>query len=378
MKKRFLVMAMAGVALAGCVNNDVEEITQKQNPSKIMFSAPVMYDNAETRRVSGEILANNYPTTEKFVVFAKKYTGTYSNWGAGQIIWGTADAPYKVVAFNPDLNGWEPWGGTVSENVTDANKEKFESYYWNTEMKAAFAAYSPAELNPYASVSFNDNGFVISNFQVESQPVNQYDLMYTDLSTDITTSNQTWAGYSGTPLVFHHALSSIRFAIVGDEEAVLTGLKVCNVAQKGTFTQNLSQKWDVNETELGTFTIYNGINVNFTESPQFILDLLKKDNPDYSAAKNFLMIPQTFTNSTGGFDKSKDPYIEVNYTDKNSVDQISVIPLADYFSGEWLIGTRHIYILSLGGSSKIFFAPGVDTWTELEHDEVIQLDNYHN
>ena len=51
MKKRLLVMAMAGVALAGCVSDEVAEIAQKNERIKIVFESPVLYENAESRVV---------------------------------------------------------------------------------------------------------------------------------------------------------------------------------------------------------------------------------------------------------------------------------------------------------------------------------------
>ena len=376
MKKSLVLMAMAGVALASCVGNEVEEITPKKELSKIQFAAPMTYDNVETRRVPGEIVSglNSYPTDETFVVFGKKYTDLdYPGWASSKLIWGTAENPSTVVKYNPDLSGWEPID----------SEGNYKSYYWNTDMKAAFAAVSPSQLNSEATITFDDdNGFIISDFQVEGTAKEQYDLMYSTLSTNVTTSNQTHHGYSGTIILFHHALSSLRFAIVGDKEAVLTGLAVHNVKDKGTFTQNNPTPWALDENSKGNWDIYKDITVNFTESPQFILDLLNKQNAykeqGYKEAKNFLMIPQTLTNSSTEFNPNTDPHLEVYYTDKNHVKQVSVVPLADFFGGTWNQGTRHIYILSLGGSSKIFFAPGVDSWLELEHDEVIQLDAYHD
>ena len=50
MKKSLVLMAMAGVALAGCVN-DVADVAQNQEQKKvkIAFESPVLYNNAESR-----------------------------------------------------------------------------------------------------------------------------------------------------------------------------------------------------------------------------------------------------------------------------------------------------------------------------------------
>lgn len=392
MKKQFLLMAMAGVALAGCVGNEVEEVTSKKELAKIMFETPVMYNHAESRIVPGEITAGDrsYPTEEDFVVFATEYEGNFQGWmhEHNATLWGTNDR--IRVHYNPALNGWEPWNGSA-----------FETYYWNLNMKAGFSAYSPADAS--GSATYGADGLTITDFTVDPTPKLQYDLMFSSRNVDVTHSNQTFNGYSGTPILFHHALSSIRFAIVSDKTAKLNGISVHNVYNKGTFKENIMNEtqeytlgqnvlpaWNLTNGTKDDFIIYDAIDVAFTESPRFVLELLKLQNPSYDNAKNFLMIPQTFT-KTGAdntIDLDNDAYLEVDYqvfdnkgnddpADDVWIPYTSRVSLAEHFSGEWLLGTRHIYILSLGGSSKIFFAPGVDAWHELDHDAVIQLDNHH-
>ena len=43
MKKSLVLMAMAGVALASCVN-DVADVAQEQKKVKIAFDTPVLYN----------------------------------------------------------------------------------------------------------------------------------------------------------------------------------------------------------------------------------------------------------------------------------------------------------------------------------------------
>lgn len=403
MKKRLLLMAMTGVALAGCVSNEVNEINQEEKLAKIMFETPVMYNHTESRIYAGEITSGerSYPESEDFKVFATEYSGSFGGWEAdgNTTLWGSAS--FTRVRFNPSLQGWEPHDGT-----------NFTTYYWNLGMKAAFAAYSPADTE-CTNATYGADGLTITNFKVKDAPKDQYDLMFSDRTVDVTHSNQTWHGYSGTPITFNHALTSIRFAIVSNVDAILKGIKVYNVFKNGTFKENITEKdgegnilpyvltgtsknvnptWDLTGSIKNNYTIYDfnqsgEPTVAFTESPQFVLDIIKNMTgyENYANAKNFLMIPQSFSKTgTGGtLNESEDAYLEVAYevtdsSDSNHGEHTAKIPLADFFNGEWMLGTRQIYILSLGGSSKIFFAPGVDSWNELDYDAVIQLDNYHN
>ena len=54
MKKSLVLMAMAGVALASCVN-DVADVAQNQEQKKvkIAFDTPVLYNSTESRNVTG-------------------------------------------------------------------------------------------------------------------------------------------------------------------------------------------------------------------------------------------------------------------------------------------------------------------------------------
>ena len=64
MKKHLFFVAMAGVALASCVKNDVE-IPQQAKDVKIGFSSPVLYSNVDTKaNVFGEIGSHKYTGTE--------------------------------------------------------------------------------------------------------------------------------------------------------------------------------------------------------------------------------------------------------------------------------------------------------------------------
>lgn len=409
MKKRFLVMAMAGVALAGCVNDEVSDVVKNQEPVKIVFEAPIMYDNAETRAEPGEVVAGDrsYSPNEKFVVFAVKHTNNFAGWASttnidgeeipnNTYLWGNLDR--ITVKYNPEYNGWAPW-------TSDGTPEgKWLDFSWKPNMKASFSAYSPADavndLEPLddtdetIGIQYGATGLIINDFKVNDTPHSQYDLMFSSRNVDVTHSNHTFNGYSGIPIRFHHALASIRFAIVSDKDAKLNGIKVNNIKNIGDFFENI-----INETEytLGVnvnpywanqrgeqdYTIYDNLDVPFTKSPQFILNILA-NNHISTNAKNFLMIPQKFEYKNGTiFSKDYDAHLEVDYqvledvnNQKVYVSHKSLIPLKDFFNGEWHRGTRHIYILSLGSGSKIYFAPGVEAWEEMDEDALVDLSTY--
>ena len=175
MKKRLLVMAMAGVALAGCVSDEVAEVAQKNEPVKIAFESPVLYDNAESRaNVFGEYDAFDYPAgdgenfpgiysyprDENFNVFSCLYSGEFSSWTNGTNYWNNKTS--LTVIYDEDINGW------TSE----------EPYFWpSNNQKLAFAAYSPADLgDDNASVvpTYGASGLTVTNFKFSETPSEQF------------------------------------------------------------------------------------------------------------------------------------------------------------------------------------------------------------
>ena len=90
MKKHLFFVALAGIALAGCVKNEVE--TPETKRVKIGFASPVLYSNVDTKAsVYGEIGSHKYdgtetiytyPREEKFQIFAVEHSGNLASWDA--------------------------------------------------------------------------------------------------------------------------------------------------------------------------------------------------------------------------------------------------------------------------------------------------------
>ena len=88
MKKHLFFVALAGVALASCVKNDVE--TPQAKEVRIGFAAPVLNSNVDTKAsVYGEIGSHTYtgtntvytyPREEDFMIFAVEHSGNLTSW----------------------------------------------------------------------------------------------------------------------------------------------------------------------------------------------------------------------------------------------------------------------------------------------------------
>ena len=240
MKKSLVLMAMAGVALASCVN-DVAEVQQQQvQKVKITFDSPVLYDNGSGSRASvfGEIGPHTagtntytYPTAESFKIFAVQYEGTYSGWATGTTL---AEFNGNALEYDSNVDGWAP-------------KQNGRYYYWPDNQKMAFSALSPADLtvegvtgvNVGVVPTYGAEGLKIENFQVMPDAAKQYDLMFSKRIVDQTAANMQHGAdkYSGIPIMFQHALSSIRFSLQNTSTAtvVIQKIVLSGLADVGTF-----------------------------------------------------------------------------------------------------------------------------------------------
>ena len=379
MKKSLVLMAMAGVALASCVN-DVAEVAQNQEQKKvkIAFDAPVLYDNSESRaQVYGEIGAYDhnggqntvtYPKNEKFIIYAIRHTEELSSWPENP----TKCSFYgQAISYDESLDGWAP-------KTTD-NKY----IYWPTDEKLSFAATSPADLEQPAGWiekdkrTFGRDGLTITDFTVPGVG-KQYDLLYTE--ADLNNTIAEWSSnpgdettYEGFPIKFYHALSSIHIAISkdlnNDNNIVLTSVKLEGVEGQGTFKSQVSsgtKNWVPTGSSKVDYQILKDGTINFpfvgvNGAGMHITELTGGDRANY-----LLIMPQDLiegVNLKVSFTINGSPQnktIKLNDVDEN--------PLTDNTVNEWVMGKRYTYHLHISGSSSslkpIFFAPSTEGWTD--------------
>lgn len=327
--KKFLAFAtLASVALVGCVNDEKMEMTS--GAQKISFDTPVM--STQTRATNFGEIETTYPTTENFVVYAVKHTDAFTSttWDAA-----TDFMTGVVVKYNSTANGW-------GNETTD--------YYWPEDGdKLTFGAFSPTDVASVAS--YNNDGLTLSSFTVPATLGAQYDLMYSDLAVD-KTQNETYGGYTGVPINFNHALSSIQFNIAKDsklkETANLTGITVKSVADNGKFCQNLTQAtpqaaWS-DVTGSASYSVFSGSKEITSTST-----LVHSDD--------MLLLPQTLENAS---------VVTIAYT-LNGIPYERNVKLNELKSGlevinKWEMGVRYVYNISLD-ANVIYLAPKPDDWT---------------
>lgn len=340
--KKFLAFAtLASVALVGCVNDEKMEMTS--GAQKISFDTPVM--STQTRAKLGEIDGTTYPTDEDFKVYAIKHSESFTS-----TTWEANDDPYYMNGVTVDyvaaIDGWKFTG---------------KEYYWPEDGSyLTFAAYSPADAS--GTATYNNNGLNLVDFLVPAATENQYDLMYSDIKSDCTSESMIGnSEYSGVPIVFNHALSSINFSIIKDESianvATLHSIKIYGVKGQGDFVQN----------PLGTaaWTAKGG---NITSGNAYVVT--NTDNT-FTTAKtevnknDVLLLPQDLTG---------DAKVAISYTlDGTKYDR--EFSLNTFKSGgtvidKWEMGKRYNYVVSIAVNS-IYFAPSIKTsWVDVDDIKV--------
>lgn len=452
MKKRFLVMAMAGVALASCVN-DVADVAQNQEQKKvkIAFDSPMTMTNAESRaNYYGEIgniqysdggSTYTYPRAEDFRIFAIEHAGLYAGgWinSSNQIAFDFND---EAISFDTELDGWAP----LKKDVPETDKY----YYWPSDAYLSFAAVSPANMEQENSFSYNygATGLTLDNFVVPSASVtvtvtgvgenikeevtndyHQFDLLFSKRALNCTSDDMVQAAgkYSGIPIHFQHALSSIRFSL--DKENVeqsvyLKEIRLYGVKNQGDFAEKITEnssdwtKYDRSISgnvdpqwtpegnlldENNSYCAFYG-RVEFKSTPQYVKDLIQEENQQIkeeaekngttaqlnnSVCNQLLLMPQELEQYSseskdsegnvipaslgavlyvryeiGGEDRKR--WVALKGKQGNLGDTNGAVTTVD----EWEVGTRYTYRLVISAGTiendKIYFAPQTDTWKEV-------------
>ena len=367
MKKHLLLAALAGIALAGCVKNDV--LVPQDKNVKIGFASPVLNSNVNTKaEVYGEIGSHiyegsttvyTYPREEKFKIFAVEHSGNLTSWDDAT----KAAFDGQEISYYSSLDAWVPF------------TENKGYYYWPDDAKLSFAAMSPAELDVTgATVTYGANGLVVDNFVVADDPAKQYDLLYSERSINQTSQDiiNSAQYYSGIPIIFKHSLASIHFSLksTATEQVSLISITIKNAYNKGKFEENITDeatltrapKWTTaNDSETKSYQSFTG-SVNFPENPQYVSDLAAKDGDDDDVSHPLLLLPQTLND---------DVVVEVKYLVGGELKtrnvQLNKYPATNPII-EWKPGTKYTYRLVYSADAQkqdiIYFSPSTDVWAD--------------
>lgn len=357
MKRDFWLAALVGVALTGCVSEEVSpEAKQKE---VLNFSAPVMATQSRVN-VYGEITGVKYDTGESFGVFCQYYApNVFAGWS------------------NTEGNYWgdDPWIKTVHAGTYWTTDGK--TYYWPDDYNLAFAAFSPEEFVPAAtSIAHTQKGLQIKDFKTAASADEQYDLMYSDRIVDLNKAN---SGNTAVPIKFHHALSSIVFSTTkaGTDNVVYT---ITGVKLHGKFIQEADFDQNIDENQNMTSSFITDGQGNVTNRAQWI-DHAAAAEANYTPSVTSFDVPAgTYTQFTSGPSAlllipqsvPDDAYVTLSYK-KDGLPHEATIPLNKFSTDndpssstgkitKWEMGKRYIYRIAFGANSPIVFDPSTTDW----------------
>ena len=380
---RIIIFVVSAIAALSCVKVEQDGVSVL----RISFEDPVVgsLTKADPNHV-GEI-EGKYPQTEHFSVFARHHTGDYQAWDTPGNVNYMTDVETGYFA---DVQGWDP----------DACGDP---YFWPNGGKLTFAGYSPSMAKEDAAgLTYGAEGLVMTDFTVDCRStlapqtdVTYYDLMYSERTYNKTASTGG-TSYKGVNLNFRHALSSVAFKVKLREEInsvadagqtlnsiVLNRISVRQAYKTATFRENITDgpvyqaapQWtdykDEMDLETEYYSTYEDMSAGF-----HIEHVSSAVEP--TGSRHVLLIPQPFDHG------DKEVVIRVNYTvtvNNKTTRQIVDVPLMTSNEGlpfkdqngntieAWQMGKRYVYTLEFG-LYKIYFAPAVEVWNDIEVPDV--------
>lgn len=353
MKKFFLLAAMVGVALTGCMKNEVY-VPKSDTP----ISFEVANYVAQTR-ASGE-----FSTTETFGVNA----------------WSRDAAASSSVQM-------------MTNEVVSHSGDKWTTatpYYWPINGTVDFIAYYPTSVVPEIVYDYNGaDTYTYEDYEVKTV-ADGVDLMYADKAIRFSANNAAADngtelgydgayGFDGVPTLFRHALAKVNFKVKNgkstdgvysyDIKVNSITLSVYNqgsvtLTNNGTTTAASRGTWTLPTDNVWTLTAGSSkVELTWTDSS---ITLSDDTAVDYATRTQYVL-PQTLT--TG------DQKIKVNYTvtqyqtisgTKIEISEQTYEPIVDLRSDalpRWEMNKNITYTISLSSiGTQILFAPAVEEW----------------
>lgn len=349
MKKFFLLAAMVGVALTGCMKNEVY-VPKCDTP----ISFEVANYVAQTR-ASGA-----FSTTETFGVNA----------------WSRDAAASSSVQMMTD----EVVSHTGGQWTTAT------PYYWPINGTVDFIAYYPTSVKPTIVYDYaGADTYTYTNYTVETV-ADGVDLMYADKAIRFSKNNTTAEngtelgydpllgayGFEGVPTLFRHALAKINFVVKNYQpthghttyEIVVDEIKL-NTYNKGDVTLNNT---GIATASRGTWSVTDNVWTPDTTGGTVELTWVDATNLTTDAehaydSRTQYVLPQTL---------SDDVTLSVTYTVTQKSDGAFVskktytptpIKVNTMGLAKWEMNKNITYKISISvANNQILFAPAVEEW----------------
>ncbi len=357
-----LLIATAALLAPGCrkiepVVPGESESSETPEAQKIPLVFNAIADSTMTKAVTNKAMGSAYDTNESFAVYAAYSEGLFDASGSYSNFW---TQPTEQCNYNSSYNAWAP----------------STTYYWPRAGYLTFQAYSPAGASSdMTKLSHSwSNGFTFTGFTVPAA-YSQYDLLYTERVENCQRSNYTVTRdngydddpnyptfiYNGINLAFKHALSLVEVqaaSALGSNATIkfyVQKIVLKNAYNKGTFTQNNADPWNVDTSEdLVDYPVLD------KGSDWQVLPGAEESPASINPALTLMVMPQTLHRSAGTtLNTSTDAYLEVTYKEGSAGTPTTIpVPLPD----PWVTGKKYTYRLLF--SNHIEFTAQITDWED--------------
>ena len=219
MKKYFIIAAAAIVAFAACSKNEVDP------PVKNEISFNTVAGKATKSPLSGTVYKTTDPT---FGVFCYALTDG-KTWAAN-----SADGQAYMNKIE------------ISYNSTDKIWEPASVYYWPLSGSLTFTGFSPYSENAKVAYAPATKAMTVTDYVAAATTTAQTDLMWATTQKDLTDNQSTYTSeietstLKGVNMVFHHALSQVKFFVKKaaglDDYTITVNSITFNAMSTGTLT----------------------------------------------------------------------------------------------------------------------------------------------
>ena len=358
MKKFFLLAAMVGVALTGCMKNEVY-VPKCETP----ISFEVANYVAQTR-ASGA-----FSTTETFGVSAWSHDAD------------PLSSPVQMMSNEVVSFDGVKWTTTTP-------------FYWPINGTVDFIAYYPTSVEP--AITYNYEGG--DTYEYTNYTVGTVDLMYADKAIRFSANNdaddnETELGYTGSygfdgvPTLFRHALAKVNFKVkngLPTDGVYSYDIKVNSITLKvynqGSVT--LTNGTSTTPATRGTWSVANNVwtptDPDTYATLTWTADVTLSDDTavDYAARTQYVL-PQTFVagKQTIAVDYTVTQYQTIAGV-KTKVGTKNYTPAPFDLEGltldSWEMNKNITYTISLSSiGTQILFAPAVEEWVDADDSLII-------
>ena len=342
-KSGVLGIVPLAMTVAGCVSLDRMD-GPLAGDRLVAFPTPLV-------SVATKASESGYPENCTFGVFGLYYPdGDFAGW---------EDTPNSVVY----INGAE---FKYSKDINDATEGSgawvsTPAYYWPKTGRMTFAAWSPYSVKETYGDNFTygDSGLDIKGFSTEAN--GDCDLMYSERTYDKSSSEGANANYDGIDIVFHHALSALRFGASSTSQGItvnVTKVVLWGFSRQGDFKENIT-----GDNPYRSAPSWVNLENPYTEADPLVV----------SGQETFI-IPQAVTDVKGA---KMRVYYTVKVGNGNPVPAVSrelellghTLVDSDKEYDRWEMATRYNYNLLLTDQHQIKFSVNVMGWNDCDEND---------